>query len=168
MKPSPGREAAEAIKSLARVLGVKLGRGESNTQLVAFGRAVRELRAEQNITAGELAAAAGLTPGRLDAIEAGRLDLRYDAMLALARGLRVEPAELANRADREGARLALEAYARRRAENAGDTAIVAELAGLIDRAKAAGLDEDTIDTLAAGGLTLHTGDQDGGDEHDEA
>jgi hypothetical protein len=46
--------------------------------------------------------------------------------------------------DRVLARQALEAYARRRAETAGDTVIIAELAPLVDRAKAAGLDEDTI------------------------
>lgn len=44
----------------------------------------------------------------------------------------------------DGARLALESYARRRAEKPGDTSIIAELAPLIDRAKAAGLDLDPL------------------------
>ena len=53
-------------------------------ELIAFGRAVRRLRDERNLSAGELAAAAGLAPGRLAAIEAGRLDPHYDVLLALA------------------------------------------------------------------------------------
>jgi hypothetical protein len=44
---------------------------------------------------------------------------------------------------RAQAREALRAYARRR-EVDRDTSIIGELAGLIDRAKAAGLDEDTV------------------------
>lgn len=50
----------------------------------------------------------------------------------------------------EGARHALECYARERAASAPDTAIIAEFAGLVDRARAAGLDTDTIAALATG------------------
>jgi DNA-binding XRE family transcriptional regulator len=64
---------------------------EQDRELIAFGRAIRRLRAERNMSEGELAAAAGLTPTRLDAIEAGRFDPRYDEILALARGLGVTP-----------------------------------------------------------------------------
>jgi hypothetical protein len=46
--------------------------------------------------------------------------------------------------DRVLARQALEAYARRRAEAAGDTEMIGELAPLVDRACGAGLDMDTI------------------------
>lgn len=47
------------------------------------------------------------------------------------------------------ARQTLQAYAQRRLEDR-DTRIIAELAPLIDRAKVAGLGEDTIAALAAG------------------
>ena len=70
---------------------------EHSRYLIAFGRAIRALRTEQNISADELAAVAGLTPARLHAIEAGRYDPRYDVLLALAAGLRVTPAALINR-----------------------------------------------------------------------
>jgi len=46
--------------------------------------------------------------------------------------------------DRVLARQALEAYARRRAEHAGSTEVIGELAPLVDRARSAGLDMDTI------------------------
>ncbi|HEX5851567.1 MAG TPA: helix-turn-helix transcriptional regulator [Solirubrobacteraceae bacterium] len=72
---------------------------EHERWLIGFGRAIRQLRAERNISAGELAAAAGLTPRRLDAIESGRHDPRYDVLIALARGLGVTPAVLVVRAD---------------------------------------------------------------------
>ena len=74
---------------------------EPNPHLIAFGRAVRHLRADQNISAGELAVAAGLTPGRLDAIEAGRFDPAYDVLLALAHGLSVTVAAVVDRAEAE-------------------------------------------------------------------
>jgi transcriptional regulator with XRE-family HTH domain len=67
--------------------------------LIALGRAIRQLRAEQNIGTDELADTAGLTPGRLHAIEAGRFDPAYDELRALSGGLRVTPAELVGRAD---------------------------------------------------------------------
>jgi transcriptional regulator with XRE-family HTH domain len=71
---------------------------QERRQLIAFGRGVRELRDEQNISVGELAAAAGLTPRRLEAIEAGRLDPRYDVLCALAAGLGVTLPVLVGRA----------------------------------------------------------------------
>jgi transcriptional regulator with XRE-family HTH domain len=74
---------------------------EHDRRLIALGRAIRQLRAERNISAGELAVATGLAPGRLDSIEAGRFDPAYDVLLALARGLSVKPAELVQRAEAE-------------------------------------------------------------------
>jgi transcriptional regulator with XRE-family HTH domain len=71
---------------------------EQRRQLIAFGRGVRELCAERNISASELAAAAGLTPRRLEAIEAGRLDPPYDVMLGLAAGLDITLTALVSRA----------------------------------------------------------------------
>jgi len=74
---------------------------EHSRWLTALGQVVRQLRVERNISAGELAAAAGLKPARLDAIEAGRFDPRYDVLLALARGLDVKASDLVKRADAE-------------------------------------------------------------------
>ena len=70
-------------------------------ELIALGRAVRLLREEQEMSERELARAAGLTSGRLDAIEAGRVDPALDVLLALAAGLGVTPAALIQRADAE-------------------------------------------------------------------
>jgi len=74
---------------------------EQDHELIALGRAVRQLREQQNMTEGELAAAAGLKLRRLDAIETGRSDPHYDGLLALARGLNIKPGELMRRADAE-------------------------------------------------------------------
>jgi transcriptional regulator with XRE-family HTH domain len=74
---------------------------EQDRELIALGRAVRQLRGERDISAGELAVAAGLTLARLNAIEAGRFDPRLDVLLALAHGLSIKPAELMRRADAE-------------------------------------------------------------------
>jgi transcriptional regulator with XRE-family HTH domain len=74
---------------------------EQDRELIAFGRAVRRLREQRNMNEGELAEAAGLTPGRLDAIETGRNDPAYDTMLALAHGLNVNLSELVILADAE-------------------------------------------------------------------
>lgn len=74
---------------------------EHNRVLVALGRAIRKLRTERNISAGELAAAAGLKPARLDAIEAGRFDPPYDVFFALAVELGVKSSELVQRAEAE-------------------------------------------------------------------
>lgn len=62
--------------------------------LIELGRAIRQLRAEHNITTEQLAVAAGVTSARLDAIEAGRSEPSYLVFRALARGLGVKPAEL--------------------------------------------------------------------------
>jgi transcriptional regulator with XRE-family HTH domain len=67
-------------------------------ELIALGRAVLLLREEQEMSESELARAAGLTSGRLDAIEAGLFDPTYDVLLALAAGLGVTPAALIQRA----------------------------------------------------------------------
>jgi transcriptional regulator with XRE-family HTH domain len=58
--------------------------------LIALGQTVRQLREERDIDTRSLATAAGVEPRRLEAIEAGRQDPRYDVLLALAGGLGVE------------------------------------------------------------------------------
>jgi transcriptional regulator with XRE-family HTH domain len=67
-------------------------------ELLAFGRAVREAREQKGMTTAELAEAAGLVRQRVEAIEAGRRDPRYDGLLALADGLGVRRSVLLYRA----------------------------------------------------------------------
>lgn len=69
--------------------------------LSALGRAIRLLRSERNVSARELAATAGLEPARLEAIEAGRCDPRYDVLVAVAHALSLTTTELVQRADTE-------------------------------------------------------------------
>ena len=67
-------------------------------ELLAFGRAVREAREQKGMTPAELADTAGLGRKRVEAIEAGRRDSRYDGLLALADGLGVQRSALLYRA----------------------------------------------------------------------
>jgi transcriptional regulator with XRE-family HTH domain len=67
---------------------------DPDPQLVAFGRAVRRQRVQQQRSVRELARAAGITEQRLVRIEAGRCDVRYEQLLDLARSLDLTPAEL--------------------------------------------------------------------------
>jgi ribosome-binding protein aMBF1 (putative translation factor) len=74
---------------------------KSDRELTGFGRTVRKLRQKRNISVGDLAAATRLTPVRLEAIEAGRLDPRFDVLLALSRGLGVSLSEITKHAEAE-------------------------------------------------------------------
>jgi transcriptional regulator with XRE-family HTH domain len=71
---------------------------EDKKALIALGRAIREVRDERSMEPDDLAATAGIERERLDAIEAGQSDPPYDVLLALARGLGIEPAVLVSRA----------------------------------------------------------------------
>jgi transcriptional regulator with XRE-family HTH domain len=71
---------------------------EGEKALIALGRSIRDVRDERSMEPDELAAAAGIERERLDAIEAGQSDAPYDVLLALARGLGIEPAVLVSRA----------------------------------------------------------------------
>ena len=64
----------------------------------ALGDAIRTLREEQQITVEELAAATGLSPGQLAALEAGRLDPGCELLVLIAGGLGVQVAALLERA----------------------------------------------------------------------
>lgn len=79
---------------------------DRNPTLVALGHAVWQLREEQGLTPSGLATATGLDLARIEAIENGEDDPRYDVLLALADGLGVTKAALFNRAEelRGGAR----------------------------------------------------------------
>jgi HTH-type transcriptional regulator, competence development regulator len=68
--------------------------------LLALGRALRQLREQRRMSPAELAGAAGVERGRIDALEAGRLDPGYELLLALAGALGVEPSALVLLAER--------------------------------------------------------------------
>jgi transcriptional regulator with XRE-family HTH domain len=82
-------------------------------ELIALGRTIRTIRRERNIKAGDLATAAEIVPRHLAAIEAGTSDPSYDVLLALARGLGIEPGVLVGRASNLDTSAACAAFARR-------------------------------------------------------
>jgi transcriptional regulator with XRE-family HTH domain len=59
-----------------------------------FGRQLAALRAQKQLSVRELAMAAGLEPARVMKIEAGKVNLLFTTILALARALEVSPDEL--------------------------------------------------------------------------
>jgi transcriptional regulator with XRE-family HTH domain len=70
--------------------------------VVLFGRVIQLEREEHGMTPAELAAAAGIEPGRLTELEAGQLNPTYLLVLALAAGLDVRPSALMARVDALG------------------------------------------------------------------
>jgi transcriptional regulator with XRE-family HTH domain len=56
-----------------------------------LGRAIRDIRTERHVSIDALAQAAGVEPRCVRSLEAGRLDPRYDLLLALSKGLGVQP-----------------------------------------------------------------------------
>ncbi len=71
-------------------------------ELGAFGRAVRQLRRQQGMSAGELARATGLNRWCIEGIEAGRLDLGYRVVRLVADGLCVPASVLLRAEEMEG------------------------------------------------------------------
>lgn len=69
-----------------------------NDPLQALGAAISELRAERDMSVNELATATGITPERLERLEAGHLDPPFDLICALALGLAVRPSTIVARA----------------------------------------------------------------------
>jgi transcriptional regulator with XRE-family HTH domain len=55
--------------------------------LVILGEAIREIREQRGLSAGELASATGVTRARIAALEEGRLDPDYALLVALAEAL---------------------------------------------------------------------------------
>jgi transcriptional regulator with XRE-family HTH domain len=68
-------------------------------QLLALGRAVREIRGERGMGVAQLASAAGVDLRQIAALEAGRLNPAYELLLALAEALGVPASELVVRAE---------------------------------------------------------------------
>jgi transcriptional regulator with XRE-family HTH domain len=59
------------------------------SELRRLGEAVRQVREQQRLSVADLAVRAVIDAGLIDALEAGRLDPRFDALIALARGMEV-------------------------------------------------------------------------------
>jgi len=72
---------------------------EQQQQLLALGRAIREIRGERGMGVAQLAAAAGVDLRRIAALEAGRLDPSYELLFALAAALGVRASEFVVRAE---------------------------------------------------------------------
>lgn len=77
----------------SKASGSKSPKGK-DPELVAFGKQLAKLRAEAGLTQESLAHAAGLHWTYVGQIERGERNLTYKNMLRLARGLKMEPADL--------------------------------------------------------------------------
>jgi transcriptional regulator with XRE-family HTH domain len=72
--------------------------------LLVFGKALRAVREERGLGAGELAAASGVPQARIAALERGELDWHFELLMELAEGLGIRPSELFVRAEKLGDR----------------------------------------------------------------
>ncbi|MHB1469481.1 MAG: helix-turn-helix domain-containing protein [Solirubrobacteraceae bacterium] len=73
---------------------------ETEQSLLALGRAVHAMREKRRISRVALASASGIDLERIDALEAGRLDLPFDLLFPLAYALDTQPSELIALAER--------------------------------------------------------------------
>jgi transcriptional regulator with XRE-family HTH domain len=77
----------------------------SSTQyLILLGRAIQEVREQHGLSAHDLAAAAGVAPKRVAALEDGQLDPDYELLVTLAKGMGIHPAVFFLRAEQLGVR----------------------------------------------------------------
>lgn len=67
---------------------------DERSELIRFGEQLRRVREQQRLTVADLAGRSNISPTRVAKLEAGLTDPRYDALVALSRGLGVEPSEL--------------------------------------------------------------------------
>jgi transcriptional regulator with XRE-family HTH domain len=114
-------------------------------ELTALGRTIREIRRERSIKASDLATAAEIVPRHLTAIEAGRSDPSYDLLLALARGLGIDPGMLVGRASNLDTSAACATFARRLRELRTERGI-----SQVHLARRAGLHRTQISKLELG------------------
>jgi transcriptional regulator with XRE-family HTH domain len=70
--------------------------------LLALGKAFREIREQHGLSVGELAGAAGVSDTRIGKLEDGRLEPDYLLIVKLARGIGVPAAAFLRRADELG------------------------------------------------------------------
>jgi len=67
---------------------------DKDVALRKFGRRLAALRRQKRLSVRELAARSGLTGRQIEQIEAGKINLLFTTIVALARGLGVDPEEL--------------------------------------------------------------------------
>lgn len=72
--------------------------------LLILGTAIRELRVQRDLTIGDLAAIAVVTPASITALENGELDPDFELLLALAAGMGIRPSAIFLRAEELGGR----------------------------------------------------------------
>lgn len=65
-----------------------------HTELRRLGETVRQVREQQRLSVAELASRTGINAQRISNLEAGRLDPRFDVLIALARGMGVRASAL--------------------------------------------------------------------------
>ncbi len=75
-------------------------RAHTTHMLHGLGLAVRERRTQRQLSQAGLASALGVARQRIDALERGQLNPRYEFLLALADALGVQVGELVIRAER--------------------------------------------------------------------
>lgn len=68
----------------------------SHTASVAFGRRMRELRAEYGVSQDEIASRTGIHPTTIGRLERGANEPRLTTILRIARALHVQPGDLLN------------------------------------------------------------------------
>ncbi len=76
-----------------------MGQREQQQDLLALGRAIREIRGEHGVDVAQLANVTGVDRRRIAALEAGRLDPAYELLLALGDGLGVPASAFVIRAE---------------------------------------------------------------------
>ncbi len=67
--------------------------------LLALGEAIGQIRTEHGLSQGQLAGASGASPQSIVRLEAGRLDPRFEMLLALADAMGVRPSAFFQRAE---------------------------------------------------------------------
>lgn len=121
---------------------------------LGVGGVVRRLREERGLTQERLAFEANVTMATLSRIERGVTGPALATVAKIAAALEMQLPELASlvvgkQVDDDEVRRDLEAYAQTHADR--DAESIAELVGIVYRARAAGLDADAIALLACGG-----------------
>lgn len=62
--------------------------------IIKFGENLRRLREKRNLSLREVALNCNIDNGQISNIEQGKVNITLNTLLELAKGLRVEPAEL--------------------------------------------------------------------------
>ncbi len=72
---------------------------QHHQDLLVLGKAIQEIRERHGLDAGDLAAAAGVAPARVAALEDGQLDPDFELLLALAKSMGIRPTAFFLRAE---------------------------------------------------------------------